>query len=340
MPSVTGEAVVAARQRNRHRMAWLFGLALLGAMVSIALHFSEGREFVRIAERAEPWWLLVAVVLQAGTYLAQGQIWRTVARAAGFPLSRSVAYRLSLAKLFVDQALPTGGISGTIVVGKALEARGMQRPAVMAGVVVINTAAYYVAYGFNLVAALLITAISYRVNGLLLLATLLFAAFGMLFAALLLALSGRADGWITKLGRLRALARLLRMLQEADPRLARDPALLLRAIASQTMIFWLDAATLWVLVLAMGETGHAGGIFAGYMFASVFRSIGLLPGGLGTFEAAAVLTLKLAGISLPAALAATLVFRGLSFWLPMLPGLWFSRAASFPRPPPQSSQAR
>jgi len=50
-----------------------------------------------------------------------------------------------------------------------------------------------------------------------------------------------------------------------------------------------------------------------------------MPGGLGAFEAASVLTLKVIGVSAPVALAATLLFRGLSFWLPMLPGFWFAR---------------
>jgi hypothetical protein len=62
-------------------------------------------------------------------------------------------------------------------------------------------------------------------------------------------------------------------------------------------------------------------------------------GGLGAFEAASVLTLKVAGVSL----AATLLFRGLSFWLPMVPGLVFSRgtgtAKSAPTAP-SSAMAR
>jgi P-type Mg2+ transporter len=53
--------------------------------------------------------------------------------------------------------------------------------------------------------------------------------------------------------------------------------------------------------------------------------MGFLPGGLGTFEAASVVTLRLAGASTPVALATTLLFRGLSFWLPMVPGVWASK---------------
>jgi hypothetical protein len=47
--------------------------------------------------------------------------------------------------------------------------------------------------------------------------------------------------------------------------------------------------------------------------------------GLGSFEAALVSLLTLTGTGLEAAFAATILLRGLTFWLPMLPGLWLAR---------------
>jgi glycosyltransferase 2 family protein len=52
---------------------------------------------------------------------------------------------------------------------------------------------------------------------------------------------------------------------------------------------------------------------------------GPIPLGLGTFEAACVGMLSLLGVAIEAALAATLLLRGLTFWLPMVPGLWLAR---------------
>ena len=48
-------------------------------------------------------------------------------------------------------------------------------------------------------------------------------------------------------------------------------------------------------------------------------------GGLGTFEGTAIAMLHSHGLSIETALAATLLFRGFTFWLPMIPGLWLSR---------------
>jgi uncharacterized protein (TIRG00374 family) len=98
-------------------------------------------------------------------------------------------------------------------------------------------------------------------------------------------------------------------------------------IALQTAIVILDAATVWTLIRALGATASAGGVFASFMVASLFRTMGIVPGGLGTFEVTSVLMLRMVGVDLAVALSATLLFRGLSFWLPMLPGYWFSRRA-------------
>ena len=48
--------------------------------------------------------------------------------------------------------------------------------------------------------------------------------------------------------------------------------------------------------------------------------------GLGFFKGVVVTALHWAGFSLPVALSATLLFRLLSFWAPMLPGILVVRS--------------
>ena len=88
----------------------------------VVAHVAEERAFVTLLKQARPWWLLWALGLQAMTYVAQAEVWRIVLHSAGAQLPFGIAYRLSLAKLFVDQALPSVGLSGTVVVTQALEA--------------------------------------------------------------------------------------------------------------------------------------------------------------------------------------------------------------------------
>jgi Mg2+-importing ATPase len=306
--------------------SWIFGLAMLAAVIIAALHFSEEREFVRIAGRARPWWLGIAIVLQAGTYLAQGETWRVVTRAAGVAVPSRVAFKLSLAKLFIDQALPSGGISGTVVVARALERRGVSRPIVMASVVV-NIVSCYAAYILTLALALLITVAESEANLPMIAAAVFFVGFSVVLITVALVLSGQTSAgpkWFT---RIPLLKRAFSLLGEANPTLAHSPALIFRSGLFQLGIVLLDAATVWILIRSLGEVASPTGVFASFMVSSLLRTISVVPGGIGVFEAASVVTLKLVGVPVPVALAATLLFRGLSFWLPMAPGLVFSREA-------------
>lgn len=117
------------------------------------------------------------------------------------------------------------------------------------------------------------------------------------------------------------------LLGEADPTLARRLPLITKSSLLHFAIVLLDVTTIWVLIFSLGEVASPAGVFASFMVSTLFRTISIVPGGLGIFEAASVMTLKLVGVSVPGALAATLLFRGLSFWLPMVPGLIFSRRA-------------
>ena len=306
--------------------SWIFGFAVLAAVIIAVLHFSEERELVRITENAQPWWLAIAILLQAGTYLAQGETWRVVTRAAKFSVPLSAAFKLSLAKLFIDQALPSAGISGTVVVARALEQRGVSRAVVMAAVVV-DSVSYYAAYVLTLAVALLITILGGHASPLIVAAALFFVMFSVVLTVTALVLSGGSSVGPKWLKRVPLLKHALALLGQADPKLARSLPLIFKSGLFQLAIVLLDAATVWVLIRSLGEVASPTGVFASFMIATLLRTIGIVPGGLGTFEAASVVTLKLAGVPVAVALAATLLFRGLSFWLPMVPGLVFSRGA-------------
>lgn len=310
--------------RSSDWVSWGLGAAVLAAVIVAALHLSEGREFAHLLEQAKPGWLVVAVVLQAGTYFAQAEVFGGAPRSAGIVLPKSWLYELSLTKLFVDQALPSAGISSTVVVAKALQQRGVARQTA-AACAVINIASYHAAYVLTLLLALAITSVLRETNAYLVLVSVLFMAFALALTAGILAMVGRRAGTGTKWHRLPVISGLVSFLDDADATIVRNAGVFGAAMFWQIAIFVLDAATMWVCVRSLGTTAPADAVFASFMISSLVRTIGIVPGGLGTYEATSVLTLRVVGLSFSVALSATLIFRGLSFWIPMLPGLWASR---------------
>jgi len=111
--------------------------------------------------------------------------------------------------------------------------------------------------------------------------------------------------------------------------LFKDPWLLLQVIGFQFLIFVLDAATLTTLVRSLGRSIDAIPSFVSFMLASMAGTVSPIPGGLGTFEAGLVGALRLYHVSVKAGLAATLLLRGFTLWLPLLPGLLLSRKELF-----------
>ncbi|MEZ5361853.1 MAG: lysylphosphatidylglycerol synthase transmembrane domain-containing protein [Bryobacterales bacterium] len=314
-----------AARVSPHWTEWLLGAAILAAVILAAVHFAEEREFIRLVEHAKPSWVLAAIALQAATYAAQGQIWRDIAAAGGQRVSLREAFELSLAKLFVDQALPSGGVSGTILMGKALERRGLSRRTVVSGAI-SSTAAFYLSYVGGLSFAWAILARTPESPAALSVSCGIFLAVSTALALAMLALPGRSlPHTLQFLNRSKSGQRFFALLKIADPRLVRNARLLLRYTGWQIATLVLDAATIWALLCATGGTVGVAAVIVGFMLASAVRTVGIVPGGLGTFEATLVWTLDSFGTPLAVGLTASLLFRGLSFWLPMLPGLWFSR---------------
>lgn len=304
----------------------MLSVAILVALVLVVVDSAEERAFVRLARQARPGWLFVAIALQAATYLFQTEVWQVVLRPAGVRIGLWTMSKLTVARLSVDQALPSAGLSGTILTAKALEARKVSRPVVMAAVV-IDTASCYATYALGVAAALLIVLAHRQVPALVVVGALVFEAFALLITFGFLEVAGHHPGPVTqRLVRLRPLASGLGMLEQAEPSLAHSPRLLVEACACQLAVVLLDAATIWVLIASLGSTASFAGVFASFMMSTILRLIGILPGGLGVFEAASVLTLRMIGVELSVSLSATLLFRGLSFWLPLAPGLWWARA--------------
>lgn len=313
---------------RRGFFAWLFGVALIVTVAIVVTRLSEGRSLLDLAKSLAPRWLVFGAVLQLGTYVADARSWQRVLHRAGEPHPLRGFLALGLAKLFVDQAVPSGGISGTLVIVRGLERRGIPRVTAVAAVV-IDLYAYYASYLLAVAVAFFVLGARGELGAAILLTATAFSIIALSVVTLLTALTTPLRRFLPDwLLRLRLIEPVVTAVGEADSRLVRRGDLLATSFFYQLLIFTLDAATVWTMLRGIGLHIHPAPVFASFMVSSLARSIGILPGGIGTFEAASVGTLHLIGAPLSGALAATLLFRGLSFWLPLLPGLVMARRES------------
>jgi len=304
-------------------VSWIFGLALLACVAIFALHYRQEKALARLLRSAQPAWLLFALLLQAGTYLADARIWRCVLGRAGMPMPFRSYVRLGLAKLFMDQAIPSVGLSGTLLVVRAFDRRGVPRGASMAAVVV-DLVSYYCAYLLALGIALGILWVRGSLTLLMFLPVLIFAPVAATVPLALLHLKrGRTlPAWLKRLPFVKIV---FNGLFEATPAIVHDNRLITRCIGLHLAIHLLDAGTLWTVIRALGFQVNPAPVFASFMLSTLAQTLGVVPGGLGVFEAVSTATLKLIGVPVTAGLEATLLFRFFTFWSPMAPGLILAR---------------
>jgi uncharacterized protein (TIRG00374 family) len=241
----------------------------------------------------------------------------------GEPRSSLELFPLALSKQFVSQAIPSIGLSGNMMLIRGLQNRGVSR-GLAVQTVLVSILSYYLAFALMLMTTIIILWMLRDLTRVILSAlSVLLVILGS--AAVTVFWVGSRTSEVLPV-RLRhwLITHELNDLLKGGGSSAWSVSLLGEVTVLNIAVFFLDAATLYVLLHAVGASVEATVAIASLVTAEAVASIGLIPGGLGTFEGTCVALLHAHGVGLESALAGTLLLRGFTFWLPMVPGLWLS----------------
>jgi uncharacterized protein (TIRG00374 family) len=315
---------------------WLLGLLLLAGVIFAAFHWGDVKQFAKLVSNAAPLWLVAAFAAQLLTYVSQAFEWLIVLRACDCETRFVKLLPLTFTKHFADQLVPTAGMSGNVVVVDRLHRLGASRKVAVAAVI-LAIISYYASYAVSAVGVLVLLLLTGRGSWLMvgLIGIFLLVAAGIPSLALWLQKKGpRAiPKWLRKVGPVREL---FEMIGEAPARLVRSRTLLVELSLLNGVGFVLDGLTMQFCLFALGVDAPFAAAFVAFIMASIVVTLAPIPMGLGSFEAVSIGTLRLAGVSFEAALSATLLFRGFTLWLPLLPGMVAARRDLKHRPKAES----
>ena len=300
----------AARSRRvqleRVRLRTLFSL-VAGVVAAYVLAGQLARvNFIRLVRQADWRWTLVALVLSALTYAA------AAISLSGFVLERLSFVRTLLAQVaasFVTLVTPTA------VGGAALNIRYLQRSGVSAARATASVgAAQVVAFLMHMLMLVVFAALTGAVHIHSLQPPTW--AYVVLAALLILVLVAIA----IPPGRRLLRARLSPVLGQVLPRLldlAQNPRKLAEGFGGAILLTALYVVCLAACVRALGGSVPLVGVAVVYLTGSAIGSAAPTPGGLGAIEVALSAGLTAAGLPGATALGAVLLFRLLTFWLPV-----------------------
>ena len=299
---------------------WFMAVTLVAGIVIAVLHWGDVKMFGKLVTQAKPLWLLLAVALQFATYVGLAAQWWLTLRRGRTPEEGGDLLRLTFAKHFADQVVPTAGVSGNVVLVDRLVSLGVPRGNAVAALL-LQVIAYYFSYAAGALWVLVVLWWKDRASLLLTAAVLLFLVVAVSIPALTLWLHRRGQGRLPKwIGGWSKARNFFKLVGEAPRELMRDPQLIAWLTLLNLLVFVADAATMQACLLALGVHALLSAGYTAFMMASIAVILGPVPMGLGSFEAVSVAMMRLFGVPFEAAVSATLLFRGFTLWLPLIPG--------------------
>ncbi|MVT42393.1 flippase-like domain-containing protein [Chitinophaga oryziterrae] len=302
-----------------------------------AIHYiGKLKDIQKLLLEMKPVWLLVVLAAQTTTYLLNSLILRTLLAGKTGTTGFITLLKISVVIMFVNQALPSGGLSGNGYIFNQLVKRKI--PSAQAFIVLVfESICYYFAFLILLGISYLwyairqihvVSVIKYTVlTG--------FIFFILLGIIILLTSNKRTIKFILhKLHRFGYIRRYImknNLLSIQDKSatgwhyfITHKKAFLL-AVLLQICILFSDVITVIAIMNAFHVSLPFSNILLGLLLAQVIGSLPISPGSLIAYESAMTYFYTIMGAQVHVALIVTLLYRFFTFWLPIPVGLLLYR---------------
>ncbi len=302
-----------------------------------AVHYmAKLKDIKTLLLEMNPVWLFLAVAAQIFTYVFNAFILKVLLDKDTKEMPLRVLVKISVVVLFVNQALPTGGISGNGYVFNQLVKR--QIDALRAfSVLVLESVGYYIAFLGSILFFFCWYAIEHTpMNRIIVYTSIVGFAF-YCFLLLIMAVLSNWRTWRTILRRLNRYPKIKRYIKKINlPGLTKGKQGIWKmflnnkkgtfmVIAIQCCIIFFDALTVYAILKGFHVALPAHVIIFGLLLSLVIGALPISPGSLIAYESAMTYYFTVLGAPVHAALIVTLIFRFLTFWLPIPVGLFLYR---------------
>ncbi|MCX7619475.1 MAG: flippase-like domain-containing protein [Acidimicrobiales bacterium] len=316
----TGIDEVSYEELARFKPRTIVGMAVFAlALYALLPRFAEVSDIGRTLADAKWQWLVPLLFSQGVTYIGAG-----IAMAGSVPdrVPMLPMMRAQVAAAFVDVLAPAS-VGGMTLNTRFLQRRGVDSGVAVAGVG-LNALGGLVAHLLLLGVFLLWVGSATSVETELTsepapssspVGTIVLVAVAvMAVAGLLLALP------FTRRMVVRRVAPLLAQAKTGLVELAKRPRKIAMLIGGSTVVTLGFLGALVCSIEAFGGGVSIAHIGVAYLIASSVAIVAPTPGGLGAVEAALIAALTGLGMSSDKAVSSVFLFRGVTFWLPVVPG--------------------
>ncbi len=293
---------------------------------------------LEILKQIKYWAFILAIIAEAFFYLGSAIINRTVLRMTNDKLSFWDVLKISLMDSFSVQFLPLGTFGEAAVDYYFYRAKNVRTSHIVL-MFVARTIIVWLVFAFIYLIGVAFSPINpdFNTAKIFVIWIIYFAALGFFFYLLYLyskkeRLLNKATSFVKVINlfsrffrfkkiELERVPGLIDKVYEATSILSQKRNLQISALLGALLFWFGDIFCLYFSFLAFNYQPHLAIVIFTYAIAKILTTISFIPGGLGISEASMSLIFIGFGVPAPTALAAVLIFRLLSFWLPIPVGL-------------------
>jgi uncharacterized protein (TIRG00374 family) len=321
---------------------WLVCFALFFVVfVLIIKHFSAIEKDFLLLRNVQPFWLAAAIIAQMITYVFAAFIYRfllQIFHLANLPGLGSLV-KASIVSLFFNQTVPSAGISGNAFFFRYISSFNV--PAKDTFLLILAELLTYYAAAETLIFMLLLTCLFFTHLPHVIVIALVIGVVAYLIFSVIIVLVGRENLFsriYTRLKKSRLLAKLverrnatshLKQIGEQGIQLAKliksEKGLVLKVYFLQLTKAAPDAFTLFALFHGMGVSVSFYTVLLCLVCTQIVSLLPFLPGSLVLYESSMSFFFTVLHVPFSSAVVVTLLFRFLSFWVPIPLGLFFYR---------------
>lgn len=325
----------AVPQKKSNLRKILIGVVIVIVLAVIFMRGDQLKDLIKTVQEGVPFFLALAVALQFGKYLTQGEQFVWCFKSVQSTLKYTDGLKLVFGTFFVNTVAPSLNLAGTSLVVDDSAKRGVPAGKATGAALLMQLS---IDTGFVIIMLVAFGILTFTVGlqpGWLLLGLVAIALVGGLVTVMTLGgtrpqLALKAMRPIEKL--VDKIARKLKR-GPVDPWAERTVESFSQAagmmvehpgVTARTFLFAILASTCELACFSM--VGVSFGVmdiqalFCGYVVATLFAMVSFTPQGVGVVEAAVLVAFTLFGIDQATGMAVVMVYRGIVFWLPFLIG--------------------
>lgn len=305
---------------------------------AVVSRFTELAQLKATLQEGQAGWILAALLSQVIYFIAFSASYQAAFDTVEIHTRTRDLIPLTLGALFVNLVIPAGIAGGTALFAQDFARRGKPAARTATGVL-LQLVADFTAFAFILIPGISHLFLYHDLKVYEILAAMLLILLTISLGLIVL-LGIWRPAWLERVfefsrriaNRLAASLRRPPFLSEewarenaeeynrAAQAVAGHPASLVRTLVVALLAHLLDILTLSILFRAFNQPMSLGTLVAGYAMGILFWIISITPQGIGVVEGVMALTFTSLGIPGAVATTVVLVFRGLTFWIPMLLG--------------------